>query len=76
MANEINTESCPSPMNTTQWKADFAAYAKMRILIVDDEPANVALLEDMLSDQSYIISSRRLIPARWSRSFAASSIQT
>jgi len=41
-------------MNTTTWKADFAAYAEMRILIVDDEPANVALLEDMLSDQSYV----------------------
>src|SRR4030095_691399 len=41
-------------MNTTTWNADFAAYAKMRVLIVDDEPANVALLEDMLSDQSYV----------------------
>ena len=41
-------------MNTTTWNADFAAYAKMRILIVDDEPANVALLEDMLSEQGYI----------------------
>ena len=41
-------------MNTTTWNADFAAYAKMRILIVDDEPANVALLEDILSDQSYV----------------------
>jgi len=41
-------------MNTITWNADFAAYAKMRILIVDDEPANVALLEDMLSDQSYV----------------------
>jgi putative two-component system response regulator len=41
-------------MNTTAWNADFAAYSKMRILIVDDEPANVALLEDMLSEQGYI----------------------
>jgi CheY-like chemotaxis protein len=40
-----------SPMNTTQWQSDLAAYVKMRILIVDDEPSNVALLEDMLSDQ-------------------------
>src|ERR1044072_4504642 len=37
-------------MNTTTWNADFAPYSKMRILIVDDEPANVALLEDMLSE--------------------------
>src|SRR5919204_5998206 len=40
-------------MNTTKWNADSVAYAKLRILIVDDEPANVALLEDMLSDQGY-----------------------
>ena len=41
-------------MNTNQWQSDLAPYVKMRILIVDDEPANVALLEDMLSDQGYI----------------------
>jgi hypothetical protein len=35
-------------MNTANWKSGLAAYVKMRILIVDDEPANVALLEDML----------------------------
>src|SRR5947199_582832 len=45
------TES--SDMNTTQWQSDLAAYAKMKILIVDDEPANVALLEDMLGEQGY-----------------------
>jgi len=45
------TES--SDMNTTQWQSDLAAYVKMRILIVDDEPANVALLEDILGEQSY-----------------------
>lgn len=41
-------------MDTTIWNASFAPYAKMKILIVDDEPANVALLEDMLSEQGYI----------------------
>jgi putative two-component system response regulator len=40
-------------MDTTNWKGDLAAYAKMKILIVDDEPANVALLEDMLGEQGY-----------------------
>ena len=40
-------------MDTTNWKSDLAAYAKMKILIVDDEPANVALLEDMLGEQGY-----------------------
>jgi putative two-component system response regulator len=40
-------------MDTTNWKSELAAYAKMKILIVDDEPANVALLEDMLGEQGY-----------------------
>jgi len=40
-------------MDSTNWKGDLAAYAKMKILIVDDEPANVALLEDMLGEQGY-----------------------
>jgi DNA-binding response OmpR family regulator len=40
-------------MDTTNWKGDLAVYGKMKILIVDDEPANVALLEDMLGEQGY-----------------------
>jgi len=40
-------------MDTTEWRSDLAAYVKMRILIVDDEPANVALLEDILGNQGY-----------------------
>src|SRR4051812_21589949 len=31
----------------------FAKYAKMRVLIIDDEPANVALLEGILGDSGY-----------------------
>ncbi len=31
-----------------------AHFAKMKILVIDDEPANVALLEDMLSDGGYM----------------------
>lgn len=30
-----------------------AQHAKMKILVVDDEPANVALLEDMLAEAGY-----------------------
>src|SRR2546428_13998557 len=30
-----------------------APFGKMKILIVDDDPTNVALLEDMLSDNGY-----------------------
>jgi PleD family two-component response regulator len=38
-------------MDTPNWKSELAAYAEMKILIVDDEPANVALLEDMLGER-------------------------
>jgi putative two-component system response regulator len=31
-----------------------AHFAKMKILVIDDEPTNVALLEDMLSDGGYM----------------------
>src|SRR5947207_2747237 len=31
----------------------FAKHGKMKILIIDDEPANVALLEGLLEDNSY-----------------------
>lgn len=30
-----------------------AKFAKMKILVIDDEPANVALLEDILADNGY-----------------------
>lgn len=49
----MNTEpsspiaSPPTVLNT------FAKHAKMKILIVDDEPANVALLEGLLEDNGY-----------------------
>ena len=33
--------------------ADSAQWAKMKILVVDDEPANVALLEDILGEAGY-----------------------
>ena len=35
------------------WRRDAADYTRMKILIVDDEPANVALLEDMLDEAGY-----------------------
>ena len=35
------------------WHGEIAQHAKMKILIVDDEPANVALLEDMLAEAGY-----------------------
>lgn len=35
------------------WRGDAGQHARMKILIVDDEPVNVALLEDMLATAGY-----------------------
>jgi putative two-component system response regulator len=35
------------------WQNDAAELAKMKILIVDDEPVNVALLEEILTENEY-----------------------
>jgi DNA-binding response OmpR family regulator len=32
---------------------NFASLSKMKVMIVDDEPVNVALLEDLLSESGY-----------------------
>jgi putative two-component system response regulator len=36
-----------------RWHGDSVALSRMKILIIDDEPTNVALLEEMLSDAGY-----------------------
>jgi putative two-component system response regulator len=36
-----------------RWQPNSALYSRMKILVIDDEPANVALLEDMLSEGGY-----------------------
>ena len=36
-----------------RWQPSSALYSRMKILVVDDEPANVALLEAMLSEGGY-----------------------
>jgi putative two-component system response regulator len=36
-----------------QWQSDPAELAKMRILVIDDEPVNVALIEDILVENGY-----------------------
>ena len=44
----------PDDKNDEQrWQPDSALYSRMKILVIDDEPANVALLEDMLSEGGY-----------------------
>src|SRR5437870_11563530 len=39
--------------SSTQWQNDSAELGKMKILVVDDEPVNVALLEDILAENGY-----------------------
>ena len=36
-----------------RWLPNAALYSKMKIVVIDDEPANVALLEMMLADGGY-----------------------
>ena len=43
----------PNPHRQTAWHGDMRTFGKMKILIIDDEPLNVALLEDMLSETGY-----------------------
>jgi len=38
---------------SNQWYNDSAELAKMKILMIDDEPANVALLQDILLENGY-----------------------
>lgn len=38
---------------SNQWQHDSAELAKMKILIIDDEPVNVALLEEILGENGY-----------------------
>ena len=37
----------------TSWGNDAGELSKMKIVIIDDEPVNVALLEDILEENSY-----------------------
>ncbi len=44
----------PEPeTNEQRWLPNGALFARMKILVIDDEPANVALLEAMLADGGY-----------------------
>ena len=42
-------------MNTTNWKTELAAYARMKILIVDDEPQIRRVMRVILSGERYEI---------------------
>ena len=43
----MNPEPEPSDQ---RWLPNAALYSKMKIVVIDDEPANVALLEAMLDE--------------------------
>jgi putative two-component system response regulator len=45
--------TAPETKVASEWLGEVRTFTRMRILIVDDEPMNVALLEDMLSDAGY-----------------------
>ena len=42
-----------SEPNDQHWLPNTTVYARMKILVIDDEPFNVALLEGMLADSGY-----------------------
>jgi DNA-binding response OmpR family regulator len=48
--NRMNSQS---DLADNRWQPNTALYSKMRILVVDDEPANAVLLEAMLADGGY-----------------------
>jgi len=50
----VHTQDTLSVTNQASgWLPDVSLYSRMKILIVDDEPANVALLEDMVTSSGY-----------------------
>lgn len=49
---EISSTAPPSTRQKN-WHGGTRTFGKMKILIIDDEPLNIALLEDMLSEAGY-----------------------
>jgi DNA-binding response OmpR family regulator len=49
-SNQMNTE--PQKIDHS-WLPNAALFSKMKIVVIDDEPANVALLEAMLAEGGY-----------------------
>ena len=42
-----------NPQRQNTWHGSLRTFGRMRILIIDDEPLNVALLEDLLTEAGY-----------------------
>jgi len=49
---ETSTTASP-PARKNAWHGDTRACGRMKILVIDDEPLNVALLDDILSEVGY-----------------------
>jgi putative two-component system response regulator len=47
------TQTASNARMQNGWYGDTRAFGKMKILIIDDEPLNIALLEDMLCEAGY-----------------------
>lgn len=47
------TLTAANPKNPNGWFGDRRTFGRMKILIIDDEPLNVALLEELLSEAGY-----------------------
>ena len=45
--------TAPETKVTNDWHGEVRTFPKMKLLIVDDEPLNVALLEEMLLEAGY-----------------------
>ena len=45
--------STPESTTSNGWHGGFMKFAKMKLLVIDDEPVNVALLEDMLAEAGF-----------------------
>jgi len=48
-----SSSTFPVPTMQKAWHGDTRTLGKMKILVIDDESLNVALLEDMLSEAGY-----------------------
>lgn len=46
-------QTASSTRTQSGWHRDTRAFGKMKILIIDDEPLNIALLEELLSEAGY-----------------------
>src|SRR4051794_11478795 len=49
----MHSMSTPNHATPNGWHNDFSRFARMKVLVIDDEPVNVALLEDVLAEAGF-----------------------